>query len=107
MYVCMGSACMPGARGSQERALVPPGTGVAGNCEMCGCREPNLGPLQEQSVHLMAEPSLQPLCVICSAVKLSISKGEHRVKVAQSQSSASTTLSRSPLRRAVSEDCLK
>jgi hypothetical protein len=30
----------------------------------CGCRELNLGPLEEQTVLLTAEPSLQPLKIL-------------------------------------------
>ncbi|EEQ62519.1 LOW QUALITY PROTEIN: hypothetical protein CBFG_06231, partial [Clostridiales bacterium 1_7_47FAA] len=34
---------------------------ITDGCEpLCGCRELNLGPLEEQSVLLTAEPSLQP-----------------------------------------------
>ena len=39
-----------------------PGTGVTNSCELsCGCWELNLGPLEEQSVLLTAESSLQLL----------------------------------------------
>jgi hypothetical protein len=38
-----------------------PATGVTDSCELpCGFWELNLGPLEEQSVLLTAEPSLQP-----------------------------------------------
>ena len=38
-----------------------PGTGFSDSCELpCGCWELNPGPLEEQSVLLTAEPSLQP-----------------------------------------------
>jgi hypothetical protein len=39
---------------------------LSDGCELpCGCWEQNLGPLQEQSVLLTTEPSLQPLFVVC------------------------------------------
>jgi hypothetical protein len=42
------------------RGVRVPGTGVTDSCEPpCGCLELNLGPLEEQSVLLTAEPSLQ------------------------------------------------
>ena len=54
MHGCF--ACMCEGVGS-------PGTGVTGSCEPpCGRWELNLDPLEEQSVLLTAEPSLQP-CV--------------------------------------------
>jgi hypothetical protein len=38
-----------------------PGTRITDSCELLrGCWELNLGPLEEQSVLLTAEPSLQP-----------------------------------------------
>ena len=38
-----------------------PATEVTDRCELpCGCWELNLGPLEEQSVLLNTEPSLQP-----------------------------------------------
>ena len=43
-----------------EEGIRSPGTGVKGGCEpSCGCQESNLGPLQGQTVLLIAEPSLQ------------------------------------------------
>ena len=40
-----------------------PEEGIRSHCEpLRGCWELNSGPLEEQSVHLTAEPSLQPLC---------------------------------------------
>lgn len=43
----------------------PPATGVSDGREhvLGGCREPNVGPLQEQSGLLKAEPSFQPQAV--------------------------------------------
>lgn len=58
MYMCVYVrvcvfTCVP------EEALIPQNWNY--DCEpFCGCWEPNSGPLQEQSVLLTAEPSLQP-----------------------------------------------
>jgi hypothetical protein len=49
-----------------------PGTGVMNHCELLpGCWKLNLGPLQEQQVLLVTEPSLQPLFlkIICKCVQ--------------------------------------
>ena len=49
MYVCV-------------RVSDSPGTGVTDRCELsCGCWELNPGPLEEQSMLLTTEPSLQPI----------------------------------------------
>jgi hypothetical protein len=43
-----------------------PGTGVTDSCELpSGCWELNLGPLGEQPVLLVTEPSFQPSMVHC------------------------------------------
>ena len=43
-----------------EAGVGSPGTGDPGNCDPpCGCLELNPGPLEEQLVLLIAEPSLQ------------------------------------------------
>jgi hypothetical protein len=45
----------------QKRASDP----ITDDCEPpCGCWELNSGPLEEQSVLLTTEPSLQPQCVL-------------------------------------------
>lgn len=49
-----------GSQRSEEDAKYPE-TGIMNNCEpSCGCWEPRQDPLQEQSVLLAVEPSLQP-----------------------------------------------
>ena len=43
-----------------EEEIRSPGIGVTDNCKPpCGCRELNSGPLEEQAMLLIAEPSLQ------------------------------------------------
>ena len=43
-----------------EEGIRSPGTEVTDLCELiCGCSEPNPGPLQEQQAFLTAESSLQ------------------------------------------------
>ena len=50
----MSALCTPAC---QKRALDP----ITDGCEpLCGCWELNLGPLEEQSVLLTAELTLQP-----------------------------------------------
>ncbi|XP_050003558.1 adiponectin receptor protein 1 [Alexandromys fortis] len=53
-----------------------PATGSSDSCELpCGCWELNPGPLEEQSVLLTTEPSLQPhkmSCLFCSGVFLGL-----------------------------------
>ena len=42
------------------------GSGVTGSCELpCGCWELNPGPLEDQPVLSIAEPSLQHLSCCC------------------------------------------
>ena len=42
-----------------EEGIRFPGTGVTDGCEpLCGCRESNLGSLEEQPVPLIVEPYL-------------------------------------------------
>ena len=54
---------MPGAQGGPDTSRSP-GTGVIDGQELlCQRRELNSDPLQEHSVLLTAEPSLQPLKV--------------------------------------------
>ena len=49
----------------QKRGLDP----VTDGCKPpCGCWELNSGPLEEQSVFLTAEPSLQPYFCVCACV---------------------------------------
>jgi hypothetical protein len=51
LYVCfaVSTTCMPGAHEGQKKVSYLPRTGVIENDELpCGCREANLGPLQEQ-----------------------------------------------------------
>jgi hypothetical protein len=44
-----------------EEGVVSSRTGVIDDSKLpCGCRESNLGPLEEQPVLLTTEPSLQP-----------------------------------------------
>jgi hypothetical protein len=44
-----------------KEGIGSPGTQVSGVCKpLCGCWDSNLSPLEEQSVLLTAEPSLQP-----------------------------------------------
>jgi hypothetical protein len=44
---------------------------ITDGCEPpCGCWDLNSGPLEEQSVHLTAEPSLQPQMVLFPCVVL-------------------------------------
>jgi hypothetical protein len=60
---------MCSAQGGQKRALDFPGIGVTDSCEPpCGCWELNSEPLEEQSVLLTTEPSLQPLSLIFNFV---------------------------------------
>lgn len=43
-----------------EEGVGSPETGVTDDCEpLCGCRELNLSPLEEQAVLLTAEPPLR------------------------------------------------
>ena len=52
-------AFLPRVPASQKGA---PGLIIDGCKPPCGCWELNSGPLEEQSVLLTSEPSLQPLC---------------------------------------------
>ena len=56
MCVCAQPSCLESGEG-----VGSPGTGVTGSCELsCRCWELNSGPLEDQSVLLTVEPSLQP-----------------------------------------------
>lgn len=61
---CLDFMCMPGVfRGRPEKSVRSCGSTVKDSYEpLCGCWEPNSGPLQEQ-VFVIAEPSLQLLFV--------------------------------------------
>ena len=62
-FMCMGvmcTTCMPSACGLVE-GIRTPGTEVTGSCEPpYGCGKQNPDPVEEQSVLLTAEESLQP-----------------------------------------------
>jgi hypothetical protein len=71
-----------------EEEVGSPGSGVKDKCEpSCGCWELNPGPLEEQTVLLAAEASLQPPpsgshCFVVSVV-LSTGNGRHLVCAGQ------------------------
>jgi hypothetical protein len=59
LLVCTHTMCMPGAQAGQKRASDPVGQDADGCEPPYGYQQLNLGPLQEQQVHLSTEPSLQ------------------------------------------------
>lgn len=62
LFACLYTTCMSGAHGNWNRALDPLQLGVTDSCAPpCGCWELDLGTLENQTVCLAAEPSLQPL----------------------------------------------
>lgn len=62
LFACLYTTCMSGAHGNWNGALDPLQLGVTDSCAPpCGCWELDLGTLEDQTVCLTAEPSLQPL----------------------------------------------
>ena len=60
MYVCEPCVWLVPTQ-DRKGCPGPPGTGITDGCEpLCGCRESNLGSLEEQPVLLTAESFLQP-----------------------------------------------
>lgn len=61
-HVCTHTSseiCLPGIHEGQKKVLNPLGLELQNYCEP-GCWESNSGPLQEEQVLLIPEPSLQP-----------------------------------------------
>lgn len=65
LYICLCTACVPGALGGQKRAS-DSGNGIADSCKHpYGCCELNPDSLKEKLVLLTPETSHQPLkCLI-------------------------------------------
>jgi hypothetical protein len=62
LHVYLWITCTSGTQGCQKKMIRSLGSGFTDGCEpLCGWCEWNLGPQEEQSVLLTAEPSLQPL----------------------------------------------
>jgi hypothetical protein len=63
-FVCtyVGTRRAPLLYSETRGTIRTPGTGVTDSCELlCRCWESNLGPLEEQPVLLVSEPSLRVL----------------------------------------------
>lgn len=68
-FAWMKVCAPPGTHGGQKRRSEE-GPRITNSCALpCGCREPNLGPLQEQQVPLTSEPSVQSLHSFSKQIK--------------------------------------
>jgi hypothetical protein len=68
LYLYVSSTCV---HMRPEESVEIPWAGVSGGCEsLCGCWEPNLGSLQEQSMLLTTEHLFSPSLVILKALKI-------------------------------------